>query len=164
MVLFCYAGLLRYDEISSLCCKDVKNQGDYIILYIRKSKTDQYRQGNEVLIAKGDTIACPYTMFERYIRLAGIDLSSDVFLFRPIFRSKSSCKLIYKNKKLSYTAARQSIISKLKLVSPEANFGLHSMRSGGATAASNSGLATESGRDTVAGRVTRVKMDMLLTV
>ena len=38
-----------------------------------------------------------------------------------------------KNKKLSYTAARESIVSRLKL-------GLHSMRSGGATAAANSDI------------------------
>ena len=47
------------------------------------------------------------------------------------------CKLIYKNKKLSYTAARESIVSRLKSVSQNLNLGLHSMRSGGATAAAN---------------------------
>ena len=45
--------------------------------------------------------------------------------------------MIYKNKKLSYTAAWQSIISKLKLVAKDLNLGLHSMRSGGATAVAN---------------------------
>ena len=41
-------------------------------------------------------------------------------------------------KKLSYTAARQSIISKLKLFAKDLDLGLHSMRSGGATAVANS--------------------------
>jgi hypothetical protein len=62
---------------------------------------DQYRNGNEVLIAKGETIACPFSMFIRYVELSGMNLDSDFYIFRPIFRSKGTCKLIYKNKKLS---------------------------------------------------------------
>ncbi|XP_063395983.1 integrase/recombinase xerD homolog isoform X2 [Mytilus trossulus] len=138
MILLSFAGFLRFDEISSLLCKNVEVKSDYLILYIEKSKTDQYRNGNEVLISKGDTIACPYEMFLKYVNLSGVILESNFFLFRPIFRSKSICKLIYKNKKLSYTTARESIISRLKLVSKDLKLGLHSMRSGGATAAANS--------------------------
>jgi hypothetical protein len=62
-----------------------------------KCKTDQYRNGNEVLIAKGETIACPFSMFIRYVELSGMNLDSDFYIFRPIFRSKGTCKLIYKN-------------------------------------------------------------------
>ena len=63
------------------------------------------------------------------------------FLFRPIFRSKDVCKLIYKNKKLSYTAARSNIVSLLKTVVGEhVNIGIHSLRAGGATVAANSNV------------------------
>ena len=138
MILLSFAGFLRFDEVSSLICKNVKLFDDYILLYIEKSKTDQYRNGNEVLISKGDTSACPLDMFRRYMLLSGIVLKSDFYLFRPIFRSKSTCKLIYKNKKLSYTAAMESILSRLKSVSKDLNLGLHSMRAGGATVIANS--------------------------
>lgn len=140
MILLSFAGFLRFDEVSSLLCSDVKIEDDHLYLFIRKSKTDQYRNGNEVLIAKGKTIACPFSMFTRYVRLSGVVLGSDFYLFRPIFRSKGTCKLIYKNKKLSYTAARESIVSRLRLVSKGLKLGLHSMRSGGATAAANSDI------------------------
>ena len=138
MTLLSFAGFLRYDEISSLICKDVKLFDDHISLNIRKSKTDQYRQGHEVLIACGDTIACPVAMFKKYLDIAHIDLSSEHFLFKAIYRSKDKCGLIYKNKKLSYSAAKTSIVSRLKLVASDLNFGLHSMRAGGATSAANS--------------------------
>lgn len=140
MILLSFAGFLRFDEVSSLLCSDVKIECDYLFLLIRKSKTDQYRNGNEVLIAKGETIACPFSMFNRYVELSGVNLDSDFYIFRPIFRSKGTCKLIYKNKKLSYTAARESIVSRLRLVSKGLRLGLHSMRSGGATAAANSDI------------------------
>ena len=58
MILLSFCGFLRYDEISSLRCNDVQIFYSYFILKINKSKTDQYRQGNEVPISKGTTIDC----------------------------------------------------------------------------------------------------------
>jgi hypothetical protein len=79
-------------------------------------------------------------MFIRYVELSGMNLDSDFYIFRPIFRSKGTCKVIYKNKMLSYTAARESIVSRLRFVSKGLKLGLHSMRSGGATATANSDI------------------------
>jgi hypothetical protein len=140
MILLSFADFLRCDEISSLMCNNVKIYDEYLILFIEKAKTDQYRNDNEVLISNGNTVACPFSMFNRYLAISEIVLDSNMFLFRPIFRSKNVCKLIYKNKKLSYTAARQSIISRLKLVAKDLNLGLHSKRSGGATAVVNTNI------------------------
>ena len=67
-----------------------------------KSKTDQNRTGNEVLISKGYASACPYSRFLRYMSLASLNTESGGFLYRPLFRSGAICKLIYRNKKLSY--------------------------------------------------------------
>jgi hypothetical protein len=55
-ILLSFAGFLRFDEVSSLLCSDVKIECEYLFLFIRKSKTNQYRNGNEVLIAKGETV------------------------------------------------------------------------------------------------------------
>ena len=129
---------MRFDELSSLCFNDVLIRDDYLVICIRKSKTDQYRQGNEVLISKGDTPACPVSMYQRYLELVGDVGDKQFFVFRPIFRSKDNCKLIYKNKKISYSAARNNIIPLIKSVVGEVDIGLHSLRSGGATVAANS--------------------------
>ena len=77
-------------------------------------------------------------MYKRYLLLSGLDSSSEHFLFKHIFRSKGNAKLIYKNKKLSYTATRENIVKRLKLVAPDLNLGLHSLRSVGASAAAKS--------------------------
>ena len=71
MTLLGFAGFLRYDELSSLLCSNVKVRDDFLVLYLNKSKTDQYRQGNEVLISKGFSVACPFNMYLKYVRLAG---------------------------------------------------------------------------------------------
>jgi hypothetical protein len=36
------------------------------------------------LIAKGETIACPFSMFIRYVEFSGMNLDSDFYIFRPI--------------------------------------------------------------------------------
>ncbi|VDI05831.1 Hypothetical predicted protein [Mytilus galloprovincialis] len=133
MILLSYSGFLRFDEISKLGAKMLK-------LFISHSKTDQYRQGNEIFISKGITIACPINMYLRYLFLAGLDAQSEQFIFKPIFRSKGVPKLIYKIKPISYTAAKENIVKRLKLVAPSLNLGLHSLRSGGATAAAKSNV------------------------
>ena len=109
-------------------------------LLIRKSKTDQYRQGHEIVIAKGSTIACPYNMLKRYLDVAKLSTSEDMFMFRPGFRSKERCGLISKNKSLSYTRTRETLLSRLREVVTDLNIGLHSLRAGGATAAANAGV------------------------
>ncbi|XP_071166253.1 uncharacterized protein [Mytilus edulis] len=57
-----------------------------------------------------------------------------------ICRSGNNCKLIDKDKKLSYTAAREALLGRMRLVSPNCNIGLHSFRAGGATAAANANV------------------------
>lgn len=38
MILLCFAGFLRYDEISSLLCNNVKIYDEYFTLFIEKAK------------------------------------------------------------------------------------------------------------------------------
>ena len=88
MILLSFSRSIRFNELSQLR-GNVKYC--YLIIKIRKSKTVQYRDGDEVLISKGVSSACFYTMFFRYVDLANVDLSSDIFLFRPLCRSKEEC-------------------------------------------------------------------------
>jgi integrase len=125
MILLSFSGFLRFNELSQLRGNDVIVKDCYLIIKIRKSKTDRYRDGDDVLILKGVSSACPYTMFLRYVDLEDVDLSSDMFLFRSLYRSKEKCSLIKKNKLISYTTTREYIVRRLKVVSPELNLGLH---------------------------------------
>lgn len=138
MIVLCFSGFLRFDEVSSLRCKDVSLHEHFLSLFLVKSKTDQYRQGNKVLINEGKTAGCPISILKRYISAANVDLKSGDFLFKPAYRSKGKCALINKNKPISYTRARETIISRLKEVCGDANLGLHSMRAGGASMAARS--------------------------
>ena len=63
-LLFCvtaFAGFLCFNELANLRCCDVKFCKDkYVELFIAKSKTDIYRNGNVVMLAKTGHITCPY--------------------------------------------------------------------------------------------------------
>ena len=113
----------------------------FLVLHSDKNKTDQYRQSNKILISKGSTSACPYNMFLNYLQLVDSGGVSEFFLFRPIYRSGSTCKLIRKNKKRGYTAARTTLLKRINLVSPHCDIGLHSFRSGGATVAAHADVS-----------------------
>ena len=140
MILLGYSGFLRYEEIRNLRCTDITFHDDFFSLCISKSKTDQYRYGSEVVVSKGLTFACPFLMLQRYLSLSAQSVKSNCYLFRPCFRSKGKSLLIYKDKPLRYTRAKECLVARLKEVAFDLNLGLHFLRAGGVTYAANSGV------------------------
>ena len=55
-------------------------------VHIASSKTDQYRMGDKVLVARTGNGTCPVQMMERYFERAQIDKKSKQNLFRGIFQ------------------------------------------------------------------------------
>ena len=137
--LLAFAGFLRYDELANIRPCDLQLSSSCVTVKILKSKTDQYRQGSEVVIARTGSDTCPVTMLEEYLRRGAIDLDSKLFLFRPIagFRGEK----LRSSGRLTYTRLRELLKDKLeKLGYSAAEFGVHSLRAGGATAAAASGM------------------------
>ena len=124
MITLAFAGFFRFNELSALRYTDITMSEDYFKVEIRKSKTDQYRSGKEVIIAKGFTSACPYNMLLKYMSAASLDTTTQAFLFRPAFRSSKGCKLISKDKQLNYTGARERIIKMLSSVANQRREGV----------------------------------------
>ena len=96
-------------------------------------QSDVYREGTSVYIAKLEGKYCPVAILRRYIEAANLDLSSHLPLFRPLTKTKSGYSL--RNAKLSYTRCREMFKTTLKdLGYDPKDYGIHSLRSGGATA------------------------------
>ena len=53
-------------------------------IFIEKSKTDIYRNGNWIYIARGDSELCPVAALKRYLNMAKINENSEEFIFRSI--------------------------------------------------------------------------------
>ena len=140
--LISFAGFLRYSELAALKEADVQFFKDHLEIFIESSKTDQFRDGAWVIIARTHSKTCPVQILEHYMSLGDININGngDLHLFRGITRSKYGVKLRNKGG-LSYTRMRELVLEKLAEIGEDPKkFGLHSLRSGGATAAANAGV------------------------
>jgi len=80
-------------------------------------------------------------MLSRYCVLANIAPDSTDYLFRPLCFCKSTNTYKLRQGKLSYSTARETLLSALETLGlNKKHFGLHSLRSGGATAAAAAGV------------------------
>lgn len=143
MCLIAFAGFLRFSEMSNIRRSDIIIHSSHASIHIVKSKTDIYRNGADCIIARTDSDTCPVTMLEKYLNMANMNDSSDAFIFRSVSLCKKS--KVYKlrgDNHLSYTRCREIVLDMLSSIGlDKSKFGLHSLRSGGATAAANKGIA-----------------------
>ena len=138
--LLAFSGFLRFDELIHIRACDISLDTTMVKIRIPRSKTDQFRQGSEVIIARSGAATCPVNMMERYMNMAGVDLASEQYLFKGIVRTSAGEKL-RPSGGLSYTTLHELFKKKLSdLGYPSEEFGLHSLRAGGATAAANAGV------------------------
>ena len=133
--LLAYAGFLRMDEVQKLRCCNIKFFEEKMEITVTSSKTDQYRQGSVILIAKSKHATCPVSMLQKYFELGKLDPASESRLFRGITRSKNG-ESLRANGALSYTRIRELVLRKIHALGyDEKAFSLHSFRAGGGTTA-----------------------------
>lgn len=62
--LVAFAGLMKCDELLKLTCSDIVFRDQSMTINIRSSKTDQFRDGDSLVIAHTGTLTCPVGMME----------------------------------------------------------------------------------------------------
>jgi integrase len=140
-LLLSYAAFLRSSELLNLKRCDIIIYPMYMSIFIQSSKTDKYRDGAWVPLARTGTVLCPVVNLERYFVWAKIPSDSECFVFSQLSKTKEGFKLRQCDKHLSYSNLRKLLIDAIKpFVSDIKCYGLHSLRSGGATAAANMGI------------------------
>ena len=83
LYVLCYAGFFRSEEVTSIRRNHITFHDGYMIIKVEKSKTDQLRQGDEVIIAQSGGTACPVSPILRdYFSRLNIDPHSDELIFR----------------------------------------------------------------------------------
>ena len=127
---------LRFDDLSHIRRCDCTFTPDRLLLHLPKSKTDHLRQGNDVTIARTFKSTCPVVGAERYLNALADPIDSTLPIVRRLTASKKG--LVPTTHGLSYTRTRETVLQAIKPLVPNiGKYGLHSLRSGGATAASN---------------------------
>jgi len=143
MCLIGFSGFLRFEELSHLKRSDIVFHEDFLTLFLPSSKTDVYREGNMCYIAKTLSEICPYSFLRKYLYMGNICDNSVEYIFRSVLYSKNEqCYRLRGSKPISYTRARECVLKMFEMIGlDKTKFGLHSLRSGGATAAANAGVA-----------------------
>ena len=89
-------------------------------IFIGKSKTNRYRNGNWIYIARGNSELCPVVTLQRYLNLAKVDENSEEVTFTSITNHKNNLRTLRKkNVSLSYTRARELFLDVVKAVGIE---------------------------------------------
>lgn len=141
MILLGFFGFLRFSELSNIRRSQIFFSGDHVRIFLPKSKTDQFRDGANVVLSVLDSAICPVEILKRYLCIGQISDSDERFIFRGIQASGKVKKLRKADQFLSYTRCREIVLNKLEQIGLQRkSFGLHSLRSGGATAAAASGV------------------------
>ena len=89
-IVLSYAGFLRFDEATHIRRGDVTLHKSQLELVIPKSKTDQFRSGKSLVIARTGTPLCPVKMIRKYFYWAGISQDDNRYIFRNVFFHKNS--------------------------------------------------------------------------
>jgi integrase len=105
MCLLGFAGFLRFSEIVNIRFSDVNILASCVEINIVKSKTDVYKSGQKVCIARTFCDTCPVNMLEKYLSLLNFDMHCSQYLFRSLSFCKKSkgYKLRSDDRPISYT-------------------------------------------------------------
>ena len=139
-----FAGFFRIEEVLHIKYGDITFHDTYVAIKVGRSKTDQLRKGNEVVIARSlSEVFCPVSLFKRYVlELERFPVEPNHYVFKPLTRSKLGHKFVSKNKPISYSTVKEYFKSSFKDIVPDiAAFSTHSLRAGGASPAANTGVA-----------------------
>lgn len=128
MPAMAYSLLLRHDEICHLNCKHILSEEKGFKITIPSSKTDVLKKGNFVFLAKESGEFSVHSLLEKYLKMAGLKLDENHFLFTPVLGGRMV------NEKLSYTSYAKVVKAEIAELGLNPNFfGTHSLRKGGAT-------------------------------
>ena len=109
----------------------------HVAIYLEKRKNEQFREGSWVFVARYSTPPCPVKIIEKFLRIANHSKSSP--LFRQVLHTKRGVHL--RKEAISYSWAKEMIKKELgKEGLDPTKIGIHSLHSGGASAAAALGV------------------------
>jgi integrase len=133
LILLGFAAALRRSELVALDYTDLQFVSDGLIVYLRRSKTDQSGEGRKIAVPNGRTNACPVKAVQLWLEHGQIASG-------PIFKS------VNKSGVIGNRLTAQSVALVVKHYAraaglTESDFSGHSLRSGLVTSAAMAGVA-----------------------
>jgi len=88
-----FSGFMRAVEVLELRPCDCIVSEKMMKIRITGSKTDQLRQGDELVVARTGSRTCPVTMLERFMAINNMSQDDQRYIFRPLQRTKNGERL-----------------------------------------------------------------------
>jgi integrase len=141
LMVLAFFVFFRFQEVVLLRVSNLTFFDSHLEILVEKSKTDQLRLGNVVVISRMSTF-CPVAFLSDYMVLAGITVGGLNLLFRRVVFSAFGKYLATKDVPLTYSNVRDLVKTKAVFLGLDPSlFGTHSLRAGGSTVAANSGIS-----------------------
>ena len=132
-----FYGFLRWDDLRHITLDDLTFASTHLTIHLSKRKNDQFREGSQVLISRSDEALCPVKVVEKFLAVARHDPKTT--LWHRIQHTKNGQKL--RKEPMSYSRANKLFKEELEREGLDSKcYGLHSLRSGGATTAAAMGI------------------------
>ena len=76
--LLVFSGFWRFNELICLRPCDLEISQEMMTIKILQSKTDQLKQGNELVTARTGNFTCPVVMLKKYMDRTGMSLNDQI--------------------------------------------------------------------------------------
>jgi len=133
-----FFGFLRWDDLSRLTPENLVFAPTHLAVNLEKRKNDQFREGSQILIARSEGAVCPVAIVEKFLQIGGHD--RQMVIWRRVQKTKNGVRL--RAEAMSYSRASELVKKEIKAegLDPK-QYGLHSLRSGGASTAAAAGIS-----------------------
>ena len=138
-----FSGFLRISELLDIQIKHLTFLSSHLEILIPKAKNDQLRQGHIVHIKRLNSQFCPVQWLQAYLDRSGLITGENNYIISRLAKSRSGHRA-YGYKPLAESTVRDIFnkdIAPLCDDTQPGDYSLHSMRSGGASAAINHGVS-----------------------
>ena len=138
-----FSGFLRISELIAIQIKDLKFSETHLDITIPKAKNDQMREGHIVHIARTFSQHCPVQWFSDYLEETGLSNEDENYVICRLAKTKTGHNA-HGNRPLSDSTVRDLFNRDIAPICENLEPGsycLHSLRSGGASAAINNGVS-----------------------
>ena len=126
-----FHGFFRWNDLHQLQVSDLHFSDGYVSIFLEGRKNDQFREGHVIPVAETGRSSCPIKWLRRFLQEGHHDKEAHLFGKVTMSRRRS-----YIRDRMTYSAARERLKEMLSAIGLDSSvYCLHSLRSGGTTAA-----------------------------
>ena len=138
-----FSGFMRISELIAVQVKHLQFKPGHLEIFVPKAKNDQHREGHLIHIKKIEPAYCPVLALTQYLELTGLDKNEENYIISRLSKTKNGHNA-HGGKPLADSSVRDIFnrdVAPICYENEPGEYSLHSLRSGGATAASNNGVS-----------------------